>query len=162
MTDSPELEQARYWRRILFIHANPGTITAFTEACEPLSSKDGPEAREYLTLARWLKRQLKEQATKLQQAVRLAARYGFAAPVYEIFDGLPCVRGDYLPLARPAQLVWPCPYCGVRHRQSWQPAELPEEEMMACPEDPAALCVVAITSLNLPPLIPAYIPGRSA
>ena len=161
MTDSPELKQARHWRKVLFVHANRGAIEAFIESCQPLNSKDGPEARTYLALARWLKRHLKEEAAKLEKAVRLATRNDLRAPVYEFFDGLPCVRGDYLPRARPAQLVWACPHCGERHRQPWEPAELPDEEIMPCQLDPAALCVVAITSFDLPLMIPAYIPGRS-
>lgn len=160
MDATSKLEQARRWRDVLFVHANRGAIQAFIESCEPLTREDGPLARRYLTLARWLKRYLNEEAAKREKAVRLAARHGLAAPVYEFFDGLPCVRGDYLPLSRPSQLVWPCPHCGEEHRLPWHPPGS-GEEIMACRKDPAAECLVIITTFNMPLMIPAYIPGRT-
>jgi hypothetical protein len=156
MTATRRLDQARYWRNVLLVHANRGSMTAFIESCEPLSRDDGPLARSYLQLARWLKRYLKQEASLLEKAVRRAARSGLHAPVYEFFDGMPCVRGDYSPLSRPSQLVWPCPHCGEVHRLPWHPPG--REELMACEKDPAAFCVVEITTLLLPLMITAYVP----
>lgn len=154
------LERARYWRGMLLGYANPGTMAAFIVACEPLRPEDGPLARQYLKLARWLRAYLRNEARRMEQAVRRAARHSLRAPVYEFFDGLPCVRGEYHAMDRQPHLVWQCPHCGQEHRLPWDPPQV-REEIMSCLEHPDALCLLEIRSFTMPLLIPAYIPRRT-
>jgi hypothetical protein len=159
---TPELEQARYWRNMLLRgYANRGTIAGFIESCAPLRREDGPLAREYLRLARWLKGYLKQEGQELEKAVRRAARHGWKAPVYDL-SGYPWVRADYISKRTGDFLVWHCPYCGQRHSRPWE-LLASRRELLPCDEDSGALCVLKITPLIMPLLIPCYIPPpRSA
>jgi hypothetical protein len=155
MTDSPELEQARYaWARTQH-NANHGTVRWCIEAFGLLDGSEGPEAKRFLRLRRFFISLLKDQAADLEKAVRRAARYGLKAPVYNLRAGMPVVQGQFL-IAKQV-LRWSCPFCGEQH--SHRAGDVPLRITLACPANAADRCEVEPKYFRA--TIPMYIPGRS-